>query len=44
MDDGKRNGWDGIRHAGMSSSGKSGMPTTSGMPGMPSSSGMALSR
>ncbi len=46
MNDGKRDGWEGIGHAGMSSSGKAGMPTSSGMPGhgMPSSSGMASSK
>ncbi len=41
MDDGKRDGWEGIGHAGISFLGKSGMPTSSGMPGMPSSSGMS---
>ncbi len=35
MDDGKRDGWEGIGHAGMSSSGKSGMPTSSGSPVCP---------
>jgi hypothetical protein len=41
VDDGKRDGWEGIGHAGISFLGKSGMPTSSGMPGMPSSSGMS---
>jgi hypothetical protein len=39
-DDKKRDGWEGIKHAGVSSSGQSGM-SSSGKSGMPSSSGMS---